>query len=113
MKKLIAITILALAMFAISCDRQKALDRVMADPQMKNYLMGEMLKNETTKAQLTDSIFADTMITSRYLDKLISDENARTDLFNRMLRVDPTGDWLIRKLSENPDIKTKMRQLPK
>jgi hypothetical protein len=113
MKKLIAITLLTLSLLSINCDRQKALDRVIADPQMKSYLLGEMLKSEGTKAQLTDSIFADTMITGRYLDKLISDENGRADLLNKMLRADPTGDWIIKKLSEDPNLAAKMRQLPK
>lgn len=113
MKKVVAITILVLGVMSVSCDRQKALDRVLSDPQMKTYIMGEMLKNEQTKAQLADSIFADKQITDSYLNDLVANENSRTDLLNRCLRADTTGDWIIGKLAENPNLAAKMRQIPK
>jgi hypothetical protein len=112
-KKAIAITLLAVGLLAVSCNRQKALDRIMADPQMKSYIMGEMLKSETTKAQLADSIFADRTITDQYINKLVANEYTRTDLFNRCLRNDPTGDWIIGKLAEDPNLKAKMKEMSK
>jgi hypothetical protein len=112
-KKVITIAILALGLLAISCDRQKALNRIMEDPQMKNYILGEMLKNGDTKAQLADSIFADEAITDMYLEKLISNDNARADLLNRMLRSDTSEAWIIGQLSADSSIVAKMRKLPK
>jgi len=112
-KKAIAITLMALGLLAVSCNRQKALDRIMADPQMKSYIMGEMLKSETTKAQLADSIFADRAITDQYIDRLVANEYTRTDLFNRCLRNDSTGSWIIGKLAEDPVRKAKMKEMSK
>jgi hypothetical protein len=112
-KKVITIGILALAVLAVSCDRQKALNRIVEDPQMKSYILGEMLKNGDTKAQLADSIFADKAITDMYLEKLISDENARADLLDRIIRNDTSGAWIIGKLAQDSTLASKMRQLPK
>ena len=112
-KKIVAIAILAVGVLAISCDRQKALDKIMADPQMKSYIMGEMLKNPVTKAQLADSIMADRQLTDTYLNKLVSNEYARADLLSRVLRVDPTGAWIIGKLAEDPTLKSKMKEASK
>jgi hypothetical protein len=113
MKKVIAITLLTVGLLAISCDRQKALDRILADPQMKSYMLSEMLKNEETKAQLADSIFADKVLTDQYLTKLVADEGARTDLFNRCLQADTSGNWIISKLAEDPNLKAKMKEASK
>ena len=113
MKKILAMAILAMGMLAISCDKQKALDTIMNDPQMKSYIMGEMLKSETTKAVLADSIFADRQIADNYLNKLISNEYSRADVLSRILRADPTGNWIITKLAEDPNLAAKMRALPK
>jgi hypothetical protein len=112
-KKIILIVILLSIAFGFACSRQKALDRIMADPQMKAYILSEAMKTETTKAQLADSIFADKNITGKYISQLVANEYSRNDLLNRMLQSDPNGDWIIGRLAENPTLKEKMRALPK
>ena len=113
MRRIIAVAILALTALGISCSRQKALDTIMADPQMKTYIMGEMLKNEATKAVLADSIFADKAIVDKYLDGLTTNEISRSDLLNRMLKADPSGAWIVNRLAEDPGIKAAMKAASK
>jgi hypothetical protein len=108
-KKIVALTILAVGILAIGCDRQKALDKIMADPQMKSYIMGQMLKNETIKAQLADSVFADQQIMNAYLNKLAANEITRTDLLNRILQADTSGTWIFDKLSADPDFAVRIK----
>jgi hypothetical protein len=112
-KKIVALAILAIGILAVSCDRQKALDKIMADPQMKSYLMGEMLKSESTKAQLADSIFADRQIMDGYLNNLVSNEVTRTDLLNRIIKADTTGNWIFDKLSADPDFAARIKPAKK
>jgi hypothetical protein len=108
-KKVIALTILAIGVLAVSCDRQKALDKIMADPQMKTYIMGELLQSEATKAQLADSVFADRQIMDSYLNNLVSNEITRTDLLNRIIKTDTTGNWIFDKLSADPDFAARIK----
>jgi hypothetical protein len=112
-KKILLIVILLSIAFGFACSRQKALDRIMADPQMKAYILSEAMKTEITKAQLADSIFADKNITNKYISQLIANEYSRNDLLNRMLKADSNGVWIIGKLAENPILREKMRGLPK
>jgi hypothetical protein len=108
MKKYIIIASLTVGAIIVGCNRQQALTKILADPQMKGYIMTEMLKSEATRAQLADSIFADANQTNMYLDKLVADEYTRADLLNRMLKVDPTGQWIVGKLAQNPVVKAEM-----
>jgi hypothetical protein len=112
-KKVLVIAVLTLGTLLIACDKQKALDRILADPQMKSYILTEVMKSEQTRAQLADSIFADKTMTDRYLNQLVANEYARSDLFSRILKADPTGNWIISKLAEDPNLKSAMRQASK
>ena len=113
MKKILLIAVLISAVAFIACDRQKALDRIMADPQMKSYILNEAMKDVQTRAALADSIFADKTLTDKYLEQLIANESTRSEILNRMLQADSGGVWIIGRLSENPELKAKMRELPR
>lgn len=114
MKKGLVIVILMMGAIIVGCSKQRALDSILADPQMKSYLVSEMLKSEETRAQIADSLFADMTLTDRYLDRLISNDFTRSDLLNRMLKADTTGgDWIVGKLAEDSNIKSKMKQASK
>lgn len=113
MKRTILITVLAFGTIVVACSRQKALDRILADPQMKSYLLSEMLKSQPIRAELADSIFADNTIVNKYLDGLVGNDISRDDLLNRMLRVDPSGEWIVNKLVQNDNIKQYMKKVTK
>jgi hypothetical protein len=110
-KKYVLIAILVAGAIFVACDKQKALDGILADPQMKGYIMQQILADETTRAELADSILADTMITNAYLSGLAENEMSRNGLLDRILAVDSTGEWITTKLAENPDIKRQMRNV--
>ncbi len=112
-KKIVLIAILALGTFIVGCDKQKALDSILADPQMKSHILQQMLANETSRAEMADSILADTLITDVYLNGLAENEISRNELLERMLAVDSTGEWITNKLAEDPDLKRQMRKVAK
>lgn len=112
-KKVVLITILTLGTFLVGCDKQKALDSIMADPQMKSHILKQMLADETSRAEMADSILADMEITDAYLDGLAENEVSRGDLLKRILAVDSTAEWITARLAENPDIKRQMRKVAK
>lgn len=113
MKKLIVTAILGAGLLLVACDKQRALDRILADPQMKTYIMTEIMKSEQTRAQIADSLFADPILTNAYLDRLVQNERSRGDLLYRMIAVDTTGQWILSSLAAEPGFKEKMRQASK
>ncbi len=113
MKKLIVITVLGIGLMIVACDKQRALDKILADPQMKSYLMGEIMKSEQTRAQIADSLFADPVLTSAYLNGLVQNEFTREDLLRRIMQADTSGQWIVSILAEEPRFKDKMKQVSK
>jgi hypothetical protein len=110
-KKIVLIAILVSGTLLIGCDKQKALDSIMADPQMKSYILNQMLADEATRAVMADSILSDMEVTDAYLDGLAENEASRNDLLKRILAIDSTGEWITARLAENPDIKRQMRKV--
>jgi hypothetical protein len=109
-KKLIVIGILGLGLLIVACDKQRALDKILADPQMKTYIMVEIMESEQTRAQIADSLFADRNLTNAYLTRLIQNEYTREDLLRRMMQVDTSGQWTVSILAQEPRFKEQMKQ---
>jgi len=109
-KKLIVIGILGLGLLIVACDKQRALDKILADPQMKTYIMAEIMESEQTRAQIADSLFADRNLTNAYLTRLIQNEYTREDLLRRMMQVDTSGQWTVSILAQEPRFKEQMKQ---
>lgn len=110
MRKIVLIAILVLGTFFVGCDKQKALDSILNDPQMKSHILQQMLGDETSRAEMADSVLADTLITDVYLNGLVENEVSRGELLERILVVDSTGEWITAKLAEDPDLKRQMRK---
>ncbi len=110
MKRFVLIAVLAFLTIFAGCDKQKALDNIMADQQMRSYLMQQMLSDEATRAEMADSILNDQAITEAYITGLVENEISRADLLNRMVAADSAGEWITSKLAENPDMKAAMRK---
>jgi PBP1b-binding outer membrane lipoprotein LpoB len=108
-KRVIFVVILAITLMLVGCSKQRALDQVMEDSDMRSYLLQQMLADEGTRAEMADSILNDSEITDAFLSGLVENELERTDLLDRILVVDSTGEWITGKLAENPDLKAKMR----
>ena len=110
MKRVVLIAVLALLTIIVGCDKQKALDSILADPQMRSHLLHQMLADETSRAEMADSILNDDVITDAYLAGLVENELSRNALLNRLIAVDSTGEWTVAKLAENADIKAVMKK---
>ena len=113
MKKYFLIAIVGIGLLILACDKQKALKQIMSDPQVKSNIMGQMLADESIRAELADSVFADKKVIDAYINNLISNEYSKNDLLNRILRTDPTGQWIVSKLAEMPAIKETMKKAVK
>jgi hypothetical protein len=113
MKKHIFIAVMGLGLLIVACDKQRALDKILADPQMKTYIMGEIMKSEQTRAQIADSLFADPVLTSAYLNRLIQNQYSREDLLRRIMQVDTSGQWTVSILAEDPRFKNQMKLVSK
>lgn len=111
MKRAVLIALAALLTIVAGCDKQKALDSIMADQQMRSYLMQQMLADEATRAEMADSILNDKTITEAYIAGLVENEISRTDLLDRMIASDSTGEWIVGRLAENPDMKAAMKKV--
>jgi len=112
-KKLIVVAVLGIGLLIVACDKERALDKILADSQMKSYIMGEIMKSEQTRAQIADSLFADPILTSAYLNRLVQNDITREDLLRRIMQADSTGQWTVSILAEEPRFKDKMKQASK
>lgn len=110
MKRVVLIAVMALLTIIVGCDKQKALDSILDDPQMRSHLLQQMLADETSRAEMADSILNDKVITDAYLTGLVENELSRNDLLNRIIAIDSTGEWTVGKLAENADIKKVMKK---
>jgi hypothetical protein len=112
-RKFFVIVILGIGLLTSACDKQRALDKILADPQMKTYIMAEIMENEQTRAQIADTLFADPQITNAYLDRLVMNEYTREDLLRRIMQADTSGQWTVSRLAEQTRFKELMRQASK
>lgn len=109
MKKIFLIAAILIGITVIGCSKQNALETIIQDPDARIDLINKLLSYENVRAELADSIFADSEILMARLDGFAADENMRGMLLGHLLAADTTGEWIIAKLVENPDMKKKMR----
>jgi len=112
-KRIVLIAIPALLTIMVSCNRQKALDRIIADPQMRSYLLQQMLADQTSRAEMADSILNDNKITDAYVKGLVDNEISRDALLQKFIAIDTTGTWIVGKLSENPEVMKEIKKAAK
>lgn len=109
-KRTVLIAVLILGLALIACDKQSALDKIIKeDPEYRANIMGKLLAYEDTRYELADTIFADEQILAARMESMCQNERSREMLLRYVLAADSTGEWIIGKLAENPDIKQKMR----
>lgn len=110
MKKTVLLSVLILGMAFIACDSRSALDKIIQeDPEYRAYIMGRLLSYDDTRSALADTIFADEELFSARMDSMCQVDRSREMLLRHILAADTTGEWIVGKLAENPDIKQKMR----
>ena len=109
MRKLFLVTVILVGILVAGCGKQSALETILQDPGARSHLMGQLLAFEDTRAEVADSIFADNELITARLSGYSEDELKREVLLGHILAADSTGEWIIAKLVENPDMKKKMR----
>jgi hypothetical protein len=109
-KKTVLILIVIVGVALVGCSKESALDKIIQeDPGYRSSIMGKLLSYDDTRAELADSIFSDQELFAARIDTLCQDERTREGLLDYILAADTTGEWIVGKLAENPDIKQKMR----
>jgi hypothetical protein len=110
-KKKVLILIVIMGLALIGCSNESALDKIIQeDPEYRANILGKLLAHDDTRADLADTIFADQEIFMTRMDNMCQDERSREMLLQHILAADSTGEWIIGKLAENPDIKQKMQR---
>jgi len=95
----------------IGCSKESALDRIIQeDPEYRANILGKLLAYDDTRAELADTIFADAEIFGARIDSMCQVERSREMLLQHILAADSTGEWIVGKLAENPDIKRVMKK---
>jgi hypothetical protein len=109
-KKTVLILIVIVGLALIGCSKESALDKIIQeDPEYRANILGKLLAHDDTRAELADTIFADQEIFSARMDSMAQNENNREMLLHHILAADTTGEWILGKLAEDPDMKQKMR----
>ncbi|UCE65182.1 MAG: hypothetical protein JSU85_09905 [Candidatus Zixiibacteriota bacterium] len=112
MKKTVLILVLISGLALAGCDSRSALDKIIQeDPEYRAYIMGELLSYEDIRAVLADTVFADEELFSSRIDSMCQVDRSRETLLQHILAADTTGEWIVGKLAENPDIKQVMRRV--
>ena len=113
MRKILTLLILTLivAVLFVNCDKRKAIDQILENPEMKSYLMGKMLEDETIKADITNRFFADTIWVSSTMNRLSDQIDNRQIIFEKFLEYEGMSDMMLEKMAEDPELKKKMKAI--
>ncbi|MGB2698014.1 MAG: hypothetical protein WBD28_09190 [Candidatus Zixiibacteriota bacterium] len=104
MKKVIIITILLflLAGFLMisGCDQDKAIDTMMANPEIAEKITQKMMENPEFKENMMWVIVADTTMMGMMMDSLITDHAMMDKFFQRMMDDDWSKEQITTKARE-------------
>jgi hypothetical protein len=106
----VAVLLVAAAFFA-GCDRQKALDQILSNPETKAYLMSRMMEDEQIKSDMADQLLADTAWVKTIIDRLGEQAANRDLMLTELLSHDGMGEIMLEKMAENQDLKNKMKEI--
>ena len=99
MKKGIAmLTLLVLLggfLMVSSCDQEKAIDTMMANPEIAERITQKMMENPEFKEKMMWMIMADTTMMGMMMDSLITDQPMMEKMFGRMME----NDWCKEQIS--------------
>ena len=114
-KKAVVFVILVLAVGAVmtGCDQQKALDQILQNPEMKAYMMTKMMGDAAIKEEITTQLLADTAWVSEIVTKLADQMSNREMMMNTLLSHEGMGEMMLEKMSEDPQLKDKMKEIGK
>lgn len=89
MKKIVILSLIftCLAFFVIlsSCSREKAMEQLMADPQMSQMIMQKIWETPETKEQLVQMVMNDPESMNKLRESLVADSAKADMMLNMML----------------------------
>jgi len=113
LKKLmfIGVVIIGSALLFSACDQKKALDQILENPEMKAYMMGKMLEDESIKTDMVNNLLADTTLTKTIIDRMMERLDNREYMFDKLLNHEGMIDLMLQKMVEDDELKKKNHQL--
>ena len=89
MKKILTcsliLSFLALLVIFSSCSREKAMEQLMADPQMSQLVMQKIWESPETKAQLVQMVMNDPESMNQLRESLVADSTKAAQMLDMML----------------------------
>lgn len=102
---IVSILVLLAGFFMVSgCDQEKAIDTMMANPEIAERITHKMMENPEFKEKMMWMIVADTTMMGMMMDSLITDHAMMDKAFGKMME----DDWCKEQISSMAkEIRTK------
>lgn len=112
-KKTVFLVILTMAISAIiiGCDQQKALDQILEKPEMKQYLMTQMMSDQSVKDGITAEILADSVWVSQIVTEYGKTMANREQMLNTLLQYPGMGEIMLSKMAEDETLRKAMKDI--
>jgi hypothetical protein len=95
------------------CSKQTGLDQIMQNPQMKTYLMGKMMDDQSVKMEMIDKLLADSAWVSAFVDRLSKQMVIRDAAIAKLIGIEGVKENLLNKMAEDPALLAQMKELAK
>lgn len=82
---LVVFACLVTLLFFVSCSREKAMEQLMADPEMSQLIMQKIWETPETKAQLVKMVMDDPESMNELKQSLVADSTKAAMMLNLML----------------------------
>ena len=98
----ISLVVLGLAFLGIfsSCSQEKAVERLMADPQMSKLILERIWQTPETKEALVEMVMNDPESMNKILESVVQDTTQATAMMDMMMANEDLNDMLTEKTAE-------------
>jgi hypothetical protein len=96
---LIAISLAFLGIFS-GCSREKAVENLMADPQMSRLILDRIWQSPTLKDTLVQMVMNDPVSKNKILESVVQDSSQAAAMMDRMMANENLKDMLTEKTVE-------------
>jgi len=103
---LIFVCLVSLVIFT-SCSREKAMEQLMADPQMSQMIMQKIWESPETKEQLVQMVMDDPESMNKLRESIVADSTKAAQMLDMMLANEDLGGIIKEKTA---DLHTKKRR---
>ena len=89
-------TIGLILFFASGCDQNKALEKMLSNPDITAKIMEKIWENPELKAKLAEKVLADPELQGKLMDQMLSNHNTMTTMMDKMMM----DEWCKTTLTE-------------